>query len=114
MKNVLPIRVNEVLRLIIASSSDPVLITTREADIVYANPAWEKLTGYSLKDVLEKNPRVLKSDKTPSTVYTKMWWNLLHKKPFTTEKLVNKKKNGTEYQLRSSIYPVLKNDEISY
>lgn len=105
---------NRTLRQILTSSSDPILITTKEAKIVYVNPAWEKLTGYSFDEVIGENPRILQSGKTPQRVYKKMWRTLIQCKTFTSDEVINRKKNGTEYQIRASIYPVIRNDEICY
>lgn len=105
---------NRTLRQILASSSDPIIITTNEPKIIYVNLAWEKLTGYSFEEVIGKNPRFLQSGKTPRYVYKKMWKTLLLGQTFTSEKVINKKKNGNEYQIRSNIYPVLQNGKAIY
>ena len=54
-------------------ASDAVTITTSEMDrpgprIVYANPAFTKITGYPLDDVLGRTPRLLQGPKTERSV----------------------------------------------
>jgi len=96
-------------RQAVESSTDGIIITDVDANIVYANPAWEKITGYTLKEVLGKNPRILKSRKTPQIVYDKMWKTLTSGKPFVSEEVVNKRKDGSEYQEHISIAPIILN-----
>lgn len=105
---------NEILRQVLACSSDPMLIATRDARIVYVNHAWEKLTGYSYREVVGKNPKILQTGKTPARVYKKMWQTLRQGKTFTSDEVVNKKKNGTEFVIRSNVYPIFRNQEIAY
>ncbi len=105
---------NKTLQQILSSSSDPILVTTTEGEITYANPAWEKITGYTFEEVKGKNPRFLKSNKTPALMYRKMWKTILKGKTFTSDEVINKKKNGYEYRIRSHIYPVRKNGNINY
>lgn len=114
MNSSFPILDKEILQQILTSSSDPILITTKNVEIVYVNPAWEKLTGYSLKEVIGKNPRFLKSGKTPARVYKKMWQALLSGKPFTSDEVIDKRKNGYEYRVGSTVYPVIKDSQTIY
>jgi PAS domain S-box-containing protein len=95
-------------------SSDPTLVTNTKGEIVYVNPAWEKLTGYKLKEVIGKNPRFLGSGKTPKDFYKKLWTALLNGKSFVSEEVTDRKKNGTEFQIRSSYYPIQNNKEPLY
>ena len=95
-------------------SPDPTLVTNKEGYIVYVNPAWEKHTGYVLEEVVGKNPRFLASVKTPKGIYKKIWNALLNGKAITTEEVIDKKKDGTEYQIRSKFYPILDNIESTY
>lgn len=90
----------------VVSSTDAVAITDAKADVLYVNPAWERLNGYSLAEARGKNPRILKSGKTPQEVYKKMWETLVAGKPFVTEDVVNKRKDGTEYREEITISPV--------
>jgi two-component system sensor histidine kinase/response regulator len=86
-----------------------VLMTDRKGFIVYANPAFEEVTGYSLKEVVGMNPNVLKSEAQTSEFFKKLWGAITTGKSWTG-KLMNKKKNGELYWERSVISPVY-NDE---
>jgi PAS domain S-box-containing protein len=65
----------ELLKLSGAIEASPtsVVITDCEGIIEYVNPRFSELTGYSYKEVMGKNPRVLKSGKTPQEVYEGLW-----------------------------------------
>lgn len=85
--------------------SQAVLMTDREGFIVYANPAFEKVTGYSLNEVLGMNPNVLKSGKQTPEFYEKLWKTITTGESWRGE-LFNKKKNGGKYWERAVISPV--------
>lgn len=103
---------NELIKFreILQASADPILITDPTPKIIYANPAWEKLTGYKLEEVIGENPRLLQSGKTPISIYKKMWKNLTSGKSFTSEQIIDKRKDGIEYLTHSTIFPVVKNN----
>jgi PAS domain S-box-containing protein len=90
---------------------DPILITNTKGIIFYVNPAWQKLTGYRSDEVVGKNPKFLSSGKTPKEIYVKLWKNLSHGKKYITEDVIDIKKNGTEYQVRSVFFPIRKREE---
>lgn len=97
------------------ASPDPILITNTKGNIWYVNPAWEKLTGYTSKEVIDKNPRFLHSLKTPSRIYKDLWKLLSEGKNFTTDEICDRKKDGTEYQIHSTFFPIRKdNNNIFY
>lgn len=102
---------HRVLQQIIAFSSNPLLITNKDAKIIYVNKAWEKLTGYALAEVTGKDPRLLKSEKTARKVFKKMWRTLSKGQRFWTDQVINKKKNGKEYYALSDIFSVFQNKE---
>jgi PAS domain S-box-containing protein len=58
------------LELVVVNTNDSVLITEAEPidppgpRIVYVNPAFERMTGYSLEEVIAKTPRILQGAKT--------------------------------------------------
>ncbi|MGV6817680.1 MAG: nitrogen fixation negative regulator NifL [Thiotrichales bacterium] len=89
-------------------------ITDIEAGILYANSAFEKLTGYSRQEVLGKNESVLSSKATPVEVYKDLWQTISEKKVWRG-KLVNHRKNKQEYLAELTISPVLDSQgEITY
>ena len=85
---------------------EPIVITDTNPCIFYVNPAFEKLTGYKLSEVKGKNPRILKSGKTPLKVYQKIYRTLTGSKSFTTKEVINRRKNGSFYQVNASYFPV--------
>ena len=86
-------------------SSATVIITDTEGIIEYANPIFSKLTGYSVEEVIGKNPRFLQSGKTPSEVYEELWSTIKSGDEWKGE-FCNKKKNGELYWEYVSISPV--------
>ena len=99
----------------VESSSDEIIITDLDANIVYVNPTWEKTTGYTLAEVLGKNPRFIQSKKTPEKIHKKMWEALKKGESFVTEDIINIRKDGTEYQEHMSTAPVIiKGETIFY
>lgn len=93
-------------RALVAGAPDPILVTKADVTIIYANESWERLTGYTLAEVCGKNPRLLQSGKTPASVYQNMWHDLRNGKPFVTELVIDKAKNGREFSLHATIFPV--------
>ena len=47
---------------------ESIVITDPDGNIVYVNPAFERITGYSREEALGKNPSVLKSGRHPTRV----------------------------------------------
>ena len=52
-----------------------VVITNLKGNIEYVNPRFTKVTGYKPEEVIDKNPRILKSGKTPKVTYTTVMAN---------------------------------------
>jgi PAS domain S-box-containing protein len=59
---------------IFENTYDSIIITDNNANIINTNSAFEKTTGYSLKDVKGLNPKVLKSGLHDEDFYKKMWF----------------------------------------
>jgi PAS domain S-box-containing protein len=70
-----------------------IIITDLKGTIEYANPKFCALTGYSLEEVLGKNPSLLKSGAMDSAAYHQLWETILSGNEWRGE-LHNKKKNG--------------------
>lgn len=80
----------------VEQSPESIVLTDLDGNIEYVNPTFEKNTGYTLKEVMDKNPRILQSGNTPKETYTELWKAILAGKTWYGE-LQNKKKNGDLY-----------------
>lgn len=104
----------KILATAIEQSSVAILITDIDANIIYVNTAFEKITGYETEEVIGENPRILKSGLTPPEVYDKMWETISNGGIWNGEQ-VNKRKDGSLYYEDSRITPIYNNDdELTY
>ncbi|MCH3976819.1 MAG: EAL domain-containing protein [Bacilli bacterium] len=92
-------------RFTVSSLKIGVIATNRHRRIFYVNPAMEDLTGYTFKELKRKNPRILSSGRHDSTFYHNMW-NDIHNKGFWTGEMWDRRKDGTLYPKRISIYAI--------
>lgn len=88
------------------SSTEAVSITTPDGAIVYVNPAWTALNGFTEAEALGRNPRLLKSEDTKPDIFVAMWEKISAGVPFHTEDVVNRRKDGSIYQADLSIFPI--------
>lgn len=78
------------------NTHDGIIITDENVNIINVNDAFIKCTGYELYEVLNKNPKILKSDKNSNDFYQDMWKEIKEKNYWDGE-IVNRKKDGTNY-----------------
>jgi diguanylate cyclase (GGDEF)-like protein/PAS domain S-box-containing protein len=93
----------------IEQSPNSVIITDSEANIEYVNAAFTAATGYTLDDVIGKNPRFFQSGKTSPSAYTALWDQLREGKSWHGE-FINKGKDGTEFIEEVKIAPIFQTD----
>ena len=82
-----------------------IVITDPAGNIEYVNPKFIQVTGYTLAEVLGKNPCVLKSGGTSPEAYREMWQTIHSGKEWRGE-FHNKKKSGELYWESASISPI--------
>ncbi|WP_420630820.1 GAF domain-containing protein [Candidatus Leptofilum sp.] len=90
---------------ILESAGEAIILTDTEARIEYANPAMERQSGYSRKELIGRNPRVLGSRLVAGSVFADMWNNLLSQKSWNGE-IINRHKNGKVYDVAVTITPI--------
>jgi len=94
-------------KLILAIEQSPatIIITDTDGNIEYVNPKFLELTGYSRDEVMGRNPRFLKSGRTPPETYPELWTSIQHggiwKGNFS-----NHRKDGSLYLEQALIAPV--------
>jgi len=94
------------LAIAIEQAAESVFITDRDGMIQYVNPAFERLTGYSRKDVIGQTPRILESGKQGALFYKQMEDTLARGNAWHG-RIVNRKKDGSLYEADATISPVL-------
>lgn len=103
----------ERLRLLetaVLHSNESILITDAQLEnpgpaIVYVNPAFTHITGYTPEEVLGKNPRFLQGPKTERAVLDRLRRQCAVGEIFHGE-AINYRKDGREFYLEWSIAPV--------
>lgn len=89
----------------LAAAGNGVIITDRTGAILWVNPAFTTLTGYTLEEVLGANPRILKSGNQAAPFYQELWQTLLAGRTWRGE-FVNRRKDGSIYVNEETITPV--------
>jgi PAS domain S-box-containing protein len=89
----------------VEQSPTSIVITDRQAAIIYVNQAFVKTSGYSEAEVIGQNPRVLQSGLTSPETYKDLWTTLLAGQVWRGE-LINQRKDGSHYLELEVISPV--------
>jgi diguanylate cyclase (GGDEF)-like protein/PAS domain S-box-containing protein len=93
------------LSLVVEQSPASVVITDSDGNIEYVNPRFTSLTGYTMEEVIGRNPRILKSGLTAASTYQELWETILSGREWRGE-IINKKKTGELYWESASISPI--------
>jgi len=108
-------RLNEeqVLRLLDAAvqqAREAILITSANLDVpgpevIFINPAFTEMTGYSRSDIIGKTPRILQGPKTDRDMLKRLREALSNGGSYSAE-TINYRKDGSEYVVAWDISPV--------
>ncbi len=82
-----------------------IYMTDPDGAILYVNPAFERITGYSQAEALGKNPYMLSSGEVPKTYFSSMWDTILNG-GIWEEEIVNRRKDGTLYYANQTVAPI--------
>jgi len=93
-------------REVVEQTPMAVSITDRKANILYANRAFEQLTGYPRSEVIGHNESLLSNKATPLEIYAELWQTISGKRAWHGV-LVNRRKSGEPYLAELSVSPVL-------
>jgi PAS domain S-box-containing protein len=90
----------------VEQSPASVMITDIAGNIEYVNPAFARLTGYTLDNVKGQNPRILKSGHIPRQTYEELWRTITSGGEWRGE-MLNRNKNGELYWEFASISAIV-------
>ena len=93
------------LSRIVELTSDNVVITDTNGNIIYVNPAFEKDIGYYRNEVYGKTLRILKSGNHNKEFYENFWKKILSGQQVFVE-FTNRKKDGSIYVEEQLIIPI--------
>lgn len=97
---------NNLLVAALEAAANGIIITDTDAKITWVNPAFTKLTGYSLAESIGQRPnRLISSGLQDEAFYQALWGDILQGKHWRGE-LINKRKDGSLYHEELSIAPV--------
>jgi len=106
-------RSEESLRLLgssVEQTEDSIHITDAQLDrpgprLLFVNPAFTKMTGYTAQEVLGKTPRILQGERTDKAVLARLRAALSRGEAFHGE-VVNYRKDGLEFLAEIHIAPI--------
>ncbi|MCB9748061.1 MAG: PAS domain S-box protein [Candidatus Omnitrophica bacterium] len=104
----------KLLAAVVRFSQDSIIITSIDLDspgprIIYVNPGFTQMTGYSPEEVLGKTPRILQGPKTDSEVLRRLRKALESQEVFYGQ-AINYRKDGTEFWNEWHIEPIRDDD----
>ena len=98
-------REKTILDGIMSSAQNSIVLTDYKGNIHFANPYFEKLTGYEEKDFILKSPNIIKSGRHDAPFYETLW-KTLHQGHVWEGTFVNKSKNDHLFYEEATITPL--------
>ncbi len=89
----------------VENAANSIVITDFEGTILWVNPAFTSLTGYTLQEAAGQTPRLLKSGRHNEQFYQGLWRTIRSGKTWRGE-FTNRRKDGTLYEGEQTITPV--------
>ena len=97
---------SEAYRQAVDQADLAISITDAKANILFANEAFTRVTGYSTDEIIGQNESLLSNHTTSGDLYKTMWQELSAQRPWSG-KLLNRKKEGDLYLAELNISPVI-------
>ncbi|MBE2279871.1 MAG: PAS domain S-box protein [Ignavibacteriaceae bacterium] len=96
---------NRLLSKAVDQSMNTIIMTSIDGNIIYANSQCENVSGYSVLELIGKNPRIFGSSNNSKEKYKELWETILSGNEWRGE-FLNKKKSGEFYWESALITPV--------
>jgi len=89
----------------VEQAADGIVITDTNGNILYVNPAFTAMTGYTSEEAVGQNPRILKSGRHTPEFYEELWSTIRSGRVWHGE-VINRRKDGSFYTEEMRIAPV--------
>ncbi len=89
----------------LTAAAAAIMITDLDGRIVWANPAFTRLTGFAPSEYFGRSARLLASGRHPRSYYEEMWQTILRGDVWRGE-IINRRKDGSLYAERMTIAPI--------
>lgn len=93
----------DMLSAVFSNNNEGVLITDSKRKVEWVNHSFEKITGYSVEEVIGKSPSFLKSNKHKKKFFDDLWQSVQTKGAWTGE-IWNRKKTGEVIPVQLNIF----------
>jgi PAS domain S-box-containing protein len=91
------------------AAANGIILVDTGGTILWSNPAFSRMTGYSNVEIVGQTPSILKSGKHNQEFYSNLWETILAGKVWHGE-VINRRKDGTLYYEEQIITPVIDQD----
>jgi len=96
----------EIQSRVLQSAVNGIVIADPEGRLEWANPAFERITGYKLEEMIGRDLRFLRSGEHDDGFYRRLWETIADGRSFTGE-FVNRRKDGSLVTVEQIITPVV-------
>lgn len=92
-------------RTAVENAGHSIYWTDIDGTIEYANPAFERITGYDREEIVGENPRMLQSGEMGEDYYRDLWETILAGETFERE-VINESKDGEQFVVSQTVAPI--------
>ena len=91
---------------VIESTINPIQITDASGNMVYVNPAFEKVSGYASSELIGRNPRILNSGRHGKEFWSVVWQHISSGRIWVG-RIENRRKDGSPIFMEVVLSPII-------
>ncbi|MDM8535601.1 PAS domain S-box protein [Desulfobacterales bacterium HSG17] len=90
----------------VEQTAESIIITKKNGLITYINPIFEKISGFTLEEIKDRNFRIFKTNEHDESFYRGMWDTISRGKVWSGHN-INRMKNGELREFETTISPII-------